>query len=225
MKAIVLLSGGIDSTCCLYTMKELTSDIEAVTFSYGQRHSQELKQARRIAEYAKVHHNFVYLTMPHMNTSLAANSPLEVPKNQMTETEGIPSTYVPGRNTIFLAIAASLAESLSFDLIVIGANAVDYSGYPDCRPEYIDAMNYLMTLSSKKGISGKPIQVYAPIINFPKSEIIKKASDLNAPLHLTHSCYDPQDDKACGVCDSCRIRRKGFHEANIVDPTQYYKEN
>lgn len=223
-KAVVLLSGGIDSSTTLAIAQKQGFDITALSFNYGQRHKYELNAAREIARSLDISdHIIVNMDLRQFGSS-ALTAPIRVPKNR-NEKEigtGIPITYVPARNTIFLSMALALAEIRQAHRIFIGANAIDYSGYPDCRPEYIDAFQMMANLGTKAGVEGGGIIIEAPLINFTKAEIIKKGAELGLDYSLTLSCYDPvENGLACGECDSCLLRKKGFLEAHISDPTRY----
>ena len=219
-KAVVLFSGGLDSTTVLvYAMKQ-GYDVYPLTFSYGQRHAIEIKQSERTLEkYGLTPRQTVFsidLT-PFVNCSLI-NKNLEVP--EFAENR-IPSTYVPSRNIIFLSIASGMAETLGAEKIFIGVNSVDYSGYPDCRPEFIDAFNKTIAVGTKQGVESG-IKVEAPILNMSKKEIIELGMSLGVDYSLTHSCYNPTPDGlSCGVCDSCRLRLEGFRQAGFEDPLKY----
>ena len=219
-KAVVLFSGGLDSTTVLvYAMKQ-GYDVYPLTFSYGQRHAIEIKQSERTLEkYGLTPRQTVFsidLT-PFVNCSLI-NKNLEVP--EFAENR-IPSTYVPSRNIIFLSIASGMAETLGAEKIFIGVNSVDYSGYPDCRPEFVDAFNKTIAVGTKQGVESG-IKVEAPILNMSKKEIIELGMSLGVDYSLTHSCYNPTPDGlSCGVCDSCRLRLEGFRQAGFKDPLDY----
>ncbi len=215
MKALVILSGGMDSTVCLAQAVEKYDSVETVSFNYGQTHSKEIQCAKKLAEYYKVKHSTIDLgnLTDYFKTSLGQNSDLEIPTES---TDTIPNTYVPMRNTIMLSIATGIAESNDIDIVIYGANAVDYSGYPDCRPEYVLMYNEFL----KKAITGKTIKVETPIINLKKSEIVSAGNNLLVPFELTWSCYRG-DKYSCGKCPSCEYRLKGFHEAECVDPLVY----
>ncbi len=226
-KAVVLLSGGIDSTTVLAIAKNEGFNVYAMSFDYGQRHSFELKQARKIADSFKVEKYVVMeINLRKMGGS-ALTDEIEVPKNrdekEMSKT--IPPTYVPARNTIFLSLALGWAEVIKAEDIFIGVNAIDYSGYPDCRPEYIESFEKMASLATKTGVEGvSKIKVHTPLIKMTKSEIIKKGAQLGVDYSLTHSCYDPSSSgESCGKCDSCLLRIKGFEDVEIKDPTQYIK--
>src|SRR5436190_16642128 len=223
-RAVVLLSGGIDSTTTLAIAIAEDYETYALSFDYGQRHQIETDAARRVANSlgAKEHH-VAKIDMRIFGGS-ALTDDVDVPK-QRSATEighGIPVTYVPARNTIFLSYALALAETLGAGYIFIGANAIDYSGYPDCRPEFIAAFETLANLATKAGVEGARFRIHAPLIKLSKAEIIRQALELDVDLALTHSCYDPSPDGvACGECDSCLLRLKGFREAGLEDPIRY----
>ena len=224
-RAVVLLSGGIDSTTALAIAKQEGYSIYCLSFDYGQRHRIELESARKVAATMDAkEHLIVNIDLRRIGGS-ALTSPIEVPKRRTEEeiAHGIPITYVPARNTIFLSYGLAWAEVLSAPDIFIGVNAIDYSGYPDCRPEYIKAFEDMANLSLKATVEGKmKITIHAPLISLTKAEIIRKGVELDVDYSLTHSCYDPADDgRACGSCDSCELRQKGFREAGIPDPTSY----
>ncbi len=219
-KAVVLFSGGLDSTTVLvYAMKH-GYDVYPLTFSYGQRHAIEIKQSERTLEkYGLLNRQTIFsidLT-PFVNCSLI-NKNLEVP--EFAENR-IPSTYVPSRNLIFLSVASGFAETLCAEKIFIGVNSVDYSGYPDCRPEFVDAFNKTIAVGTKQGVESG-IEVVAPILNMSKKEIVELGMSLGVDYSLTHSCYNPtKDGLSCGICDSCRLRLEGFRQAGFEDPLQY----
>lgn len=223
-KAIVLLSGGLDSTTCLAVAKEEGYALYAMSFRYGQRHLRELDAAKRVgAHFGVERHIVVDFDMRAIGGSaLTGNG--EVPKGR-SEGEigrGIPVTYVPARNTIFLSFGIGWAEVICARHIFIGVNALDTSGYPDCRPEYIDAFQRMAELGTRTGVEGRPVHIHTPLIGLSKAEIIRKGHDLGVDFSMTHSCYDPSPDwPACGRCDSCILRRKGFSEAGLVDPLAY----
>ncbi len=227
-RAVVLLSGGIDSTTTLAIAMAEGYDAYALSFDYGQRHQIEIEAARRVANsLGAKEHRVAKIDMRIFGGS-ALTDDLDVPKKR-SETEiahGIPVTYVPARNTIFLAYSLAWAEVIPTGHIFLGVNAIDYSGYPDCRPEFIEAFETLANLGTKTGVEGARFRVHAPLIKFSKAEIIRKASQLNVDLSLTHSCYDPSPEGlACGECDSCLLRLKGFREAGILeDPIRYAKK-
>ena len=224
-KTVVLLSGGIDSATCLAIAKARGFDVHALSFNYQQRHVIELEAARRVAQALKASdHVILDLPLGKIGGS-ALTSNLQVPKNSTLEEigSGIPITYVPARNTIFLSFALALAEVLDTGDIFIGVNALDYSGYPDCRPEYIRAFEKMANLATKKTVQQElRITIHTPLINLTKAQIIRKGIELGVDYAMTHSCYDPDPDGvACGGCDSCILRRKGFSEAGVSDPINY----
>ncbi len=219
-KAVVLVSGGLDSATALATARSEGYSCYALTLDYGQRHRFELEAARRVAQaLGAVEHRVVPLDLSWIGGSALTDRALDVPQQP---TEGIPVTYVPARNTVFLAVALGWAEVLGALDIFIGANAVDYSGYPDCRPEFIQAFETLANLATRAGTSGQRIRVHAPLISMSKAEIIRTGVALGINYGLTVSCYDPDAaGRACGVCDACRIRAAGFKNAGVGDPTTY----
>ena len=227
-KAVALLSGGLDSTTALWVAKDEGYGIYALSFRYGQRHIVELESARRVAESAGVEkHLIVEIDLRAIGGS-ALTDEIEVPKERSTDqmSSGIPVTYVPARNTIFLSFALAWAETLSAEDIFIGVNALDYSGYPDCRPEYIEAFASMANLATKAGVEGAMrLKIHTPLVAMTKAEIIKKGLGLGVDYSLTHSCYDPtHEGLACGKCDSCLLRLKGFAEAGARDPLRYARQ-
>ena len=218
-KAVILLSGGLDSVTALSLAKE-NYQCYALSFSYGQRHDAELNAAKNIAEYFEVaEHRILNIDLGQLGGSALTDQTIDVPE---TPTEGIPVTYVPARNTIFLSYALAWAEVLGAHDIFIGVNAVDYSGYPDCRPEYIDAFSKMANLATKTAVEGNPINIHTPLIKLTKAEIIKLGIDNGVDYSMTVSCYAANDQgEACGRCDSCQLRKKGFEEAGVQDPTHY----
>ena len=222
--AVVLLSGGIDSTTTLAIAIANGYEAYALSFDYGQRHRIEMAAARRIANSLSVReHQIAKIDMRIFGGSALTND-RDVPKKRSEKeiAQGIPITYVPARNTVFLAYALAWAEVIPAADIFLGVNALDYSGYPDCRPEFIEAFEVLANLGTKAGVEGTRFCIHAPLIRFSKSEIIRKAAEINVDLSLTHSCYDPSPEGlACGECDSCHLRLKGFREAGIKDPIRY----
>ena len=219
-KAIVLLSGGLDSATTLAIAKRERHDCYALSFEYGQRHAAELQAAQRVAQAMGVfEHRIFPLDLSVFGGSALTDPTIAVP---VRPTEGIPVTYVPARNTIFLAVALGWAEVSNAHDLYIGVNAVDYSGYPDCRPEFITAFQAAANLGTKAGVEGSLFRIHTPLISLSKAEIIRKGRDLNVDYSLTVSCYRADDQgRACGTCDACRLRAKGFHEAGIDDPTLY----
>lgn len=220
-KAVVLLSGGIDSTTVLAITFDQGFEVYAISFRYGQRHEFELEAAKRIAKlFSVAQHLMIDINLRAIGGS-ALTADVEVPKDRKLD-QNIPITYVPARNTIFLSLALSWAEVLGAYDIFIGANAIDFSGYPDCRPEFIAAFEKLANLATKVGVEGKHFTIHAPLISLTKAQIIKKGLQLGVDYSLTRSCYDPSPDgRACGLCDSCLLRKKGFQEAGVEDPTAY----
>ncbi|MBW2165647.1 MAG: 7-cyano-7-deazaguanine synthase QueC [Deltaproteobacteria bacterium] len=225
-KAVVLSSGGIDSTTVMAIAKQEGFEIYSLSFFYKQRHSVEIEAARKVAHVMGVKkHLIIDIDLRKIGGSALTDNNLNVPKhrNARRMADEIPVTYVPARNTIFLSYALAWAEVLQSSDIFIGVNAIDYSGYPDCRPEYIEAFEQMANLATKAAVKGKTkLKIRTPLIHMTKAEIIKKGVDLGVDFSLTHSCYDPSSDGlACGECDSCIIRKQGFKEAGIIDPTQY----
>lgn len=225
--AVVLLSGGLDSSTALATTIEKGHDAVALTFDYGQRHSRELESARRIARHYGVRSHLV-IGMEigsHLDSSLTdASMAVPTDGDARDEPSKIPNTYVPGRNIVFLSVASAIAEGLGADAVIIAANAVDYSGYPDCTPEFMDAFQKTLAVGTKRGLSGRPVRVEAPLLNLTKADIVREAVRLSVPMDLTWSCY-MGGDKACGECDSCRLRLRGFEEAGEKDPLPYERRN
>ena len=217
--AVVLLSGGLDSMVCAGLAREAGYSVLALTVDYNQRHRVELEAARRIASKLADRHVVLPLDLRAFGGS-ALTGDIAVPKDGLGE--GIPVTYVPARNTIFLSLALGLAEASGARDIFIGVNALDYSGYPDCRPEFVAEFERLANLATKAGVEGDVFRLHAPLQEMTKAEIAREASRLGLDAGLSHSCYDPSPDgRACGECDACRLRAKGFAEAGIVDPTVY----
>lgn len=222
-KAIVLVSGGLDSATCLAIARAQGFSCYALSFDYGQRSSSELDAARKIAANAEAtEHRTISLDIGALGGSALTDTNIAVPESAE---EGIPVTYVPARNTVFLSYALAWAEVVDAGAIFIGVNAVDYSGYPDCRPEFIAAFQNVVSLATKKGVEGGEIRLETPLIDLSKSEIIKSGSHLGVDYSLTVSCYQADSEgRACGVCDSCRFRRQGFEEAGLQDPTRYQQK-
>lgn len=214
--ALVLFSGGLDSTTCLYYALNQNRNLTAVSFDYSQRHKIEIKKAKKITSLLNIPHTIVKINpVIFRNTSLV-NREIKVPKN-FSSTQKIPNTYVPGRNILFLSYATSIAEGLGLSEIYIGVNALDYSGYPDCRPDFIKAFQHAISIGTKSGDEKKSIQIKTPLLHLSKKEIVLLAKKLKVPFSMTHSCYDPIKGRACGKCDSCLLRKKGFEEANVLD--------
>jgi 7-cyano-7-deazaguanine synthase len=224
-KAVCLLSGGLDSSACLGLARREGYECYALSFDYGQRHRIELEAAGRVAAFYGVReHRTARIDLRAFGAS-ALTADIDVPKHRSSgEMEkGIPVTYVPARNTIFLAYALAWAEVLESSDIFIGVNAIDYSGYPDCRPEFIEAFEHMANLATKAGVEGRTlIKVHTPLITLSKADIVRLAADLGLDFRLTHSCYDPDaEGRACRQCDSCILRRKGFAEAGVEDTIAY----
>ena len=226
--AVVLLSGGLDSVTCLYWAKANYANVTAVSFNYGQRHNSELNAAKKIAATAQVNHRIIDIDLAQLGGSALTDVSLVVPDAKQTDfsdnqhNDSIPITYVPARNTIFLSYALALAEVTQSNAIVIGVNAVDYSGYPDCRPEYIEAFEKMANLATKAGVMGNHLHIATPLLHLSKAEIIKLGVSLGVDYALTVSCYRADSEgRACGHCDSCYLRQQGFLQAEIDDPTIY----
>lgn len=219
--AVILLSGGLDSATVLAMAKNEGFLCHALSFDYGQRHGAELDAARRVATaIGAAEHRIARLDLAQLGGSALTDQTIAVPEHATT---GIPVTYVPARNTVMLAYALAFAEVLRSSDIFIGVNAVDYSGYPDCRPEYIHAFEQMANLATKYAVEGNPIRIHAPLINFSKAEIIRRGIRLGVDYGQTVSCYQADETgRACGRCDSCRLRREGFVAAGVKDPTHYF---
>jgi 7-cyano-7-deazaguanine synthase len=224
VKAVVLASGGLDSTVTAALAKREGHELYFLTVAYGQRHEIEVERARQIARALDVSKHIV-LEMDLRaigGSALTSDQPVPKDRTESTRESSIPSTYVPARNTIFLALALGYAETIDASLVYLGANVVDYSGYPDCRPEFLTAFEEVARLGTRAGVEGKGIAIRAPLLSLSKADIIQLGASLDVPFHLTHSCYDPLvSGLACGRCDSCLIRREGFRAAGISDPTEY----
>jgi 7-cyano-7-deazaguanine synthase len=225
VNAVCLLSGGLDSSTCLALAKREGYRCYALSFDYGQRHRTELEAARRVAAALGVERHVVAALDLRVFGGSALTADIEVPKGRSADqmTSEIPVTYVPARNTIFLSYALALAEVAEAGDIFIGVNAIDYSGYPDCRPEFIEAFSRMANLATKAGVEGTMrVRIRTPLIRMSKAEIVQCAQELGLDVSLTHSCYDPDEQgRPCGECDSCRLRRKGFAEAGVHDPLPY----
>ncbi len=221
-KAVVLLSGGLDSATTLAIAQQQNYDCYALSFNYGQRHQAELTAAQQLVKTMQVkHHKTIVIGLNDIGGSALTDQMIDVPT---VATEGIPVTYVPARNTVFLSLALGWAEVLEAFEIFVGINAVDYSGYPDCRPEYIQAFQKMANLATKASVEGQPITIHTPLIDLNKAEIIQQGIALGVNYGLTVSCYSADDQgAACGVCDSCRFRSDGFATAGVIDPTIYQK--
>ena len=222
-KAIVLLSGGLDSATILAIANQ-EYDCHALSFDYGQRSMSEVNAASKLADRVAASHQVIRIDAGVMTGSALTDSNIAVPEDVEGDlADEIPVTYVPARNTLFLSYALAVAEVKASQDIFIGVNAVDYSGYPDCRPEFIRAYEVMANLATKAGVEGNKLTIHTPLIDMTKAEIVKAGDDLGVDYALTVSCYQANDDgEACGHCDSCQLRRKGFEEAGLVDPTRYF---
>ena len=220
-RALVLLSGGLDSATCLAIARDAGFETYALSVEYGQRHAAELAAARRVAAaLGAVAHRVAHVDLGQFGGSALTDPALAVPTDGLDG--GIPITYVPARNTIMLSIAMAWAEVLGARHIYVGVNAVDYSGYPDCRPAFIEAFETMANLATKAGIEGHRLTIHAPLIDLSKADIIRRGTELGVDYSLTVSCYQADDDgRACGLCDACRLRRAGFEAASLPDPTPY----
>jgi 7-cyano-7-deazaguanine synthase len=222
--AVVLLSGGLDSTTTLAIAIAQGYATYALSFDYGQRHKIEIEAARRIVKSLGAQKHRVVEIDNRLFGDSALTDDVDVPKSRSEKeiSAGIPVTYVPARNIIFLSHALAWAEMIPAGHIFLGVNAIDYSGYPDCRPEFIAMFETLANIGTKAGVEGRRFQIHAPLIKMSKAQIVRKAIELDVDLGLTHSCYDPTPEgRACGQCDSCQLRRKGFREAGVIDPIKY----
>lgn len=221
-RAVVLLSGGLDSVTTLAIAKEQGFECYTLSFNYGQRHDSELIAAEKLSnQVGAVEHKVINIDLRAIGGSALTDNKIDVPELHQ---EGIPITYVPARNTVFLSIALGWAEVLSAEAIFVGVNAVDYSGYPDCRPEYVEAFEQMANLATKAGVEGQKLTIHAPLMKMTKAEIICQGITLGIDYSQTISCYQADSDGlACGRCDSCRFRQQGFEQAGIDDPTQYQK--
>jgi 7-cyano-7-deazaguanine synthase len=219
-RAVILLSGGLDSVTALAMAQSQGFECYTLSFNYGQRHESELVASAKLSTlYGAIEHKVINIDLRSIGGSALTDDKFAVPEQ---EQQGIPITYVPARNTVFLSIALGWAEVLNAQAIYVGVNAVDYSGYPDCRPEFIAAFENLANLATKTGVEGNKLSIHAPLINMSKAEIIHQGIKLGVDYSQTVSCYQADNTgKACGRCDSCRLRRQGFEQAGIVDPTQY----
>ena len=222
-RAVVLVSGGLDSAAALAICAQEGFESYALSFDYGQRHRLELISARKVAASLAARDHRVATIDLRIFGGSALTSDIAVPKNRETKSANeIPITYVPARNTIFLSYALAWAEVLGAADVFIGANAIDYSGYPDCRPEFLSAFEHLASVGTKAGVEGTKFRVHAPLLSMSKADIIRKGTELGVDFSLTHSCYDPSaEGLACGKCDSCRLRLAGFREAGLTDPIRY----
>ena len=222
-RAVVLVSGGLDSTTCIAIAQDIGFEVSALTVNYGQHHNFELKTAKKIIEHYEIeNHSIIDIDLSQFGGS-ALTDDIEIPKYRNEEQmSDIPATYVPARNTVFLSLALAWAETLEAYDIFIGVNALDYSGYPDCRPEYISAYEKTANLATKAGVLGNKFKIHTPLINMTKSEIISTGLKLGVDYGMTSTCYDPKPNgNPCGNCDACFLRLKGFDEANTIDPLNY----
>jgi len=222
-RAVVLLSGGLDSSTCLAVALSKGREICALTVDYGQRHRKEVEAAKRIAKHFGVKiHKILDIDLTQIGGSALTDRKAAVPEKRSMEEigHGIPATYVPARNTILLGLALAYAETIDADEIYIAASAMDYSGYPDCRPEFYDAFREVVRLGTKRGVEGRPTHIHTPLIRMTKADIVRTGARLGVPFALTWSCY-LGGAKACGTCDSCQLRLKGFREAGLKDPLPY----
>lgn len=221
-RAVVLLSGGLDSATCLAIALDLGYSCHALSFEYGQHHFRELDGSRALAgHYCLPGHRIVPLAFTDILTSALTDPNIDLPTGRDPgEMQDIPTSYVPARNTIMLSIAVAYAEVIHADTIYIGVNALDYSGYPDCRSEYIEAFQRMANLATKRAVEGHPLSIQTPLLHLTKAQIVSRGMELGVPYHLTWSCYRGRE-KACGTCDSCILRLKGFREAGIEDPVEY----
>jgi 7-cyano-7-deazaguanine synthase len=225
-RAVVLLSGGLDSTTCLAVARREGFEAHCLSVDYGQRHRGELARARRLARaLGAASHRVVRVDLAAFGGSALTDAALTVPKGRSARkiAAGIPVTYVPARNTVMLALALADAETLGAEDVFIGVNAIDYSGYPDCRPAFLRAFERLARVATRAGVEGRPLRIHAPLLRLSKAGIVKLGTSLGVPYRLTLSCYDPVGGRACGACDACSLRRRGFAEAGIPDPTLYVR--
>jgi 7-cyano-7-deazaguanine synthase len=223
-RAVVLLSGGLDSTTCLAVARAAGREVHCLSVDYGQRHKGELARARAVAKaLGAKDHRVVRVDLSAFGGSALTDGAIAVPKGRSAEAMAgdIPVTYVPARNTVMLSLALAHAEVIGAEEIYVGVNAIDYSGYPDCRPEFLDAFQALARVATKAGVGGRPLRIVAPLIELSKAGIVKLGTSLGVPYRITLSCYDPVRGRACGRCDACQLRRKGFEEAGVPDPTVY----
>jgi 7-cyano-7-deazaguanine synthase len=223
-RAVVLLSGGLDSTTCLAVARAEGLETHCLSVDYGQRHRGELGLARAVARaLGAASHRVVKVDLSAFGGSALTDPAIAVPKSRSPRTMAaeIPVTYVPARNTVMLALALAHAEVAGAEVILVGVNAIDYSGYPDCRPEFLRAFEKMARLATKAGVSGRPIEIRAPLLRLSKAQIIRLGTRLGLDYAITLSCYDPVRGRACGRCDACQLRRRGFEEAGLPDPTRY----
>lgn len=225
-RAVVLLSGGLDSSTCLAIALSKGREVHALTVDYGQRHAKEVEAARAVAEHFGVaDHKTLKVDLGAIGGSALTDAAIDVPEGRTAEdfARGIPPTYVPARNTILLGLALAHAEAIDADEIYVAANAVDYSGYPDCRPEFYEAFREVARLGTKRGVEGRPIRIHTPLIRMTKADIVRTGAKLGVPFERTWSCYRGGEE-ACGACDSCQLRRRGFAEAGLEDPLPYARK-
>src|SRR5512140_3579751 len=223
-KAVVLLSGGLDSSTCLAVARADGFQVHALSVDYGQRHKGELQRARRIARaLGAADHKVVKVDLSAFGGSALTDAAIAVPKRRSARkmSQDIPVTYVPARNTVMLALALAHAETIGAEDVYVGVNAIDYSGYPDCRPAFLRAFERLARVATKAGVEGRPLRVRAPLLRLSKAEIVTLGTRLGVPYRETLTCYDPVRGRACGACDACQLRRQGFLDAGIPDPTLY----
>ncbi len=223
-RAVVLLSGGLDSATCLAIARRDGFEAHCLSVDYGQRHRGELAGARRVARALGAKgHRTVRVDLSGFGGSALTDARIAVPKGRSAArmSREIPATYVPARNTVLLSLSLAFAETIGAEDVFIGVNAVDYSGYPDCRPEFLRAFERAARIATKAGVSGRPLRIRAPLVRLSKAEIVRLGTALGVPYGLTRSCYDPLRGRACGLCDACVLRRKGFDEAGVPDPTLY----
>lgn len=229
--AVVLLSGGLDSVTCLYWAKDRYAKVTAVSFNYGQRHNSELVAAKNIANTAGVDHKIIDIDIAQLGGSSLTDHDMTIPDGDADkfpthtdsiDNDAIPNTYVPARNTIFLSYALAVAEVTEANHIVIGVSSVDYSGYPDCRPEYIEAFEVMANLATKAGVTGHKLHIQTPLQQLSKAQTIQLGNSLGVDYSQTISCYKADSEgRACGICDSCTLRKRGFSDAGLADPTRY----
>lgn len=227
-KAVVLISGGLDSATVMAIARSEGYELHGISFDYGQRHRFELQAAEKVCAANEVVSHVVFPVDTAIFRGSALTNDIDVPHNRSDDemSGGIPVTYVPARNTIFLSVGLGLAESLGAHDLFIGVNAVDYSGYPDCRPEFVAAFEAMANLATKAGVEGNRLKIHTPLISLTKAQIIQRGLELGVDYGLTHSCYDPSSEGiSCGECDSCQLRLKGFAEAGTTDPIHYSKTN
>ena len=225
-RAVVLLSGGLDSTTCLAVARRDGFEAYCLSVDYGQRHKAELARARCLANaLGAADHRVVKVDLRAFGGSALTDGALAVPKGRSPRrmAADIPVTYVPARNTVMLALALAHAETIGAEDVFVGVNALDYSGYPDCRPAFLHAFERLARVATKAGVEGRPLRIHAPLLRLTKAGIVKLGTSLGVPYRMTLSCYDPIHGRACGACDACLLRRKGFAEAGVPDPTLYAK--